>query len=84
MEGKGERWLIVGLLLGYTAIFNLLDYSTCILPVTTVDKGTDVVDEGYEPLNEQDERVYKSCKLCTSFCSSCLTSRRVIGSGNDN
>ncbi|KAL9615259.1 MAG: hypothetical protein Q9167_000353 [Letrouitia subvulpina] len=42
---------------GYSMIVNLLDYSTCTLPVTTVDREVDVADEGFEPVSELDREV---------------------------
>jgi hypothetical protein len=47
---------------GYTSIINLLDYPVCVLPVTTVDKKIDKVDENYKPLSELDEGEWQSCK----------------------
>ncbi|EHK97221.1 putative Acetamidase [Glarea lozoyensis 74030] len=35
-------------------------YGGAFLPVTTVDKEVDVVDEGYEPKSEQDEMIHKT------------------------
>ena len=48
---------------GYSAWVNLLDYSASVLPVTTVDKSVDVVDEEYNPISEADEKVWKSCEF---------------------
>lgn len=48
---------------------NLLDYSAAVLPVTTVDKSVDVVDEGYKPMSEADVKVWKGCEFF-SFCRS--------------
>lgn len=53
---------------------NTLDYPASILPVTLVDKHTDVVDEGYKPLSEIDEKVYSACeftqgRLCGGFAN---------------
>lgn len=48
---------------GYSVWVNLLDYSAAVLPVTTVDKSVDVVDEGYKPINAMDEKVWKSCEF---------------------
>jgi amidase len=39
---------------GYTAVWNLLDYPALIFPVTVVDPAVDVVEEGYQPMNEKD------------------------------
>ncbi|KAI9650619.1 hypothetical protein NHQ30_000637 [Ciborinia camelliae] len=49
--------------IAYSTFVNLLDYSAAILPVTTVDKNIDLFDHGYIPLNAEDERVWKCCKL---------------------
>ncbi|KAH8601218.1 amidase signature domain-containing protein [Bisporella sp. PMI_857] len=43
---------------GLSVWVNFLDYSTSILPVTLVDKNVDVVDEGYTPMNSQDEKIH--------------------------
>ena len=47
---------------GYSVYVNLLDYTSVVVPVTTVDKGVDKVDEGYKPLDETDKEVYESCE----------------------
>jgi len=44
---------------GYTSQWNLLDYPALVFPVTQVDQEKDVVEEGYTPLNAQDEWNYK-------------------------
>jgi len=44
----------------YSVWVNLLDYSTAVLPVTLADKNVDVVDKGYKPLNETDEKVWEA------------------------
>ncbi|KAE8445125.1 hypothetical protein EG329_013727 [Mollisiaceae sp. DMI_Dod_QoI] len=43
---------------GLSAWVNMVDYTSAVLPVTLVDKSIDVVDEGYTPLNEHDEKVH--------------------------
>lgn len=48
---------------GLSTWVNLLDYTAAVLPVTLVDKNIDVVDEGYKPLNDQDEKVFLACEL---------------------
>jgi predicted alpha/beta hydrolase len=40
------------------AHWNLLDYPGVVFPVTTVDKGLDVADENYAPVNAQDAFVH--------------------------
>ncbi|KAL9032709.1 MAG: hypothetical protein Q9214_007852, partial [Letrouitia sp. 1 TL-2023] len=47
---------------GYSMIVNLLDYSTCTLPVTTVDAEVDVADERFEPVSDLDREVAEYCK----------------------
>ncbi|KAL8924465.1 MAG: hypothetical protein Q9172_002676 [Xanthocarpia lactea] len=42
---------------GYTAFVNLLDYTACTLPVTTVDKSVDVTDPFFKPVSELDATV---------------------------
>ena len=55
-------------MLGYTMIVNLLDYTASSIPVTTADKSVDVVDPGFKPLNELDEKVMKTCEcvMCSA------------------
>jgi hypothetical protein len=57
-ETKAKR-----VLPGYSAFVNLLDYPAAVLPVMLADKKIDVVDEGYKPLNFQDEKCYLACKI---------------------
>ncbi|KAL8698746.1 MAG: hypothetical protein Q9224_001715, partial [Gallowayella concinna] len=40
---------------GYTSQWNLLDYPALVFPVSKVDPEVDSIDEGYEPMNEQDK-----------------------------
>lgn len=43
---------------GYTFMFNLLDYSAGILPVTKVDKNLDKVDPSFKPSNRVEAGAY--------------------------
>ncbi|RHZ60707.1 uncharacterized protein CDV56_107412 [Aspergillus thermomutatus] len=44
---------------GYTTVVNVLDYTSCAVPVGTVDKAVDQYpDELYEPLNDLDRLVH--------------------------
>jgi hypothetical protein len=64
---------------GYSVWVNLLDYSAAVLPVTTVDKSVDVVDEGYKPISAMDEKVWKSCEslfLVLLICDELITRDR--------
>ncbi|KAL8818307.1 MAG: hypothetical protein Q9223_003030 [Gallowayella weberi] len=42
---------------GYTAIVNLLDYTACTLPVTTVNKHVDKPDPSFKPKNSLDKKI---------------------------
>ncbi|SCU99515.1 LADA_0H20252g1_1 [Lachancea dasiensis] len=44
--------------IGYTAVFNALDWAAGTIPVTRVDKRIDKKDEMYEPRNMMDARTY--------------------------
>ena len=50
---------------GYTSQWNLLDYPALVFPVSKVDPETDLREEGYEPINEQDAYNYQLCKFLT-------------------
>ena len=47
---------------GYSTFVNLLDYTSCVIPVTTVDKKVDVIDKNFKPVSEQDQKVWNDCK----------------------
>lgn len=38
----------------YSTIWNTLDYTSCVVPVTNVDKRVDILDEGFKPVSELD------------------------------
>lgn len=42
---------------GYSTFVNGLDYPSVAIPVTTVDKNVDVVDDAYQPRNEIDKMI---------------------------
>ncbi|KAI9829175.1 MAG: Acetamidase [Thelocarpon impressellum] len=44
----------------YSAFVNVLDYTSCAVPVTQVDKRIDVVDAGYEPVSEVDGATWEN------------------------
>ncbi|KAJ5513276.1 Amidase [Penicillium fimorum] len=44
---------------GYTSLFNLLDYSALVFPVTKVDPEKDAKDTAYTPKNEFDSWAYE-------------------------
>ncbi|MCJ1270630.1 hypothetical protein MMC22_010527 [Lobaria immixta] len=46
----------------YTECINLLNYSVCVIPVSTANKDIDVIDKGYRPLNENDRKNWEACK----------------------
>jgi hypothetical protein len=39
-----------------------LDYSAIVIPVTKVDKNIDIIDDVYQPLNEDDQKTWENCK----------------------
>lgn len=40
-----------------TNIYNVLDYTSCTIPTTTVDKKVDVVNKSFKPVSEQDREL---------------------------
>ena len=46
---------------GYSSIFNLLDYPSCTIPVTNVDKRVDVIDRNFKPASDLDDEIAGSC-----------------------
>jgi amidase len=48
----------------YAGWVNGLDYTSVVLPITTVDKAIDVVDKKYKPRDNADDKAcYEDCKL---------------------
>lgn len=47
---------------GYTSQWNLLDYPALVFPVTKVIPDVDKIEEGYVPLNKQDQFNYDLCE----------------------
>ena len=50
---------------GYSTFVNIVDYSACVVPVTTVDKEVDIVNKDFKALSDHDALVQQSCKLLT-------------------
>ncbi|CAF9916688.1 Acetamidase [Imshaugia aleurites] len=42
---------------GYSNIYNILDYTSCAVPVTKVDKEVDVKNTSFKPISEQDKDI---------------------------
>lgn len=53
--------------LGYSSIINLLDYTSCTVPVTNIDGGIDVVDKNFKPVSDQDKEIAEDCKSTLSL-----------------
>ena len=53
---------------GYTLWANALDYSACVIPVTTVDKTIDRVDENFRPQSDLARDIMDLCE-CDCTCS---------------
>lgn len=47
----------------YSTFVNVLDYSSVVVPVTTVDKGIDGRVEGFQPFDETDRKTQELCEL---------------------
>ena len=47
----------------YTTFVNILDYTSCVIPVTTVDKKVDLVNQTVDPLSDIDAQTAPLCKL---------------------
>lgn len=47
---------------GYSVWVNVLDYTSVVIPVTNVDKNIDKKVEGFQALNEIDQKTQDSCK----------------------
>lgn len=47
---------------GYSVWVNTLDYTSVVVPVTTVDKNVDKKIEGFKAVNEQDQKTMDTCK----------------------
>ena len=47
----------------YSTWVNLLDYSSCVVPVTTVDKSVDGVIEDFKPLSDEDKEIMADCEF---------------------
>ena len=48
--------------LGYSTIINLLDYTSCVVPITNVDKDVDPVDKDFKAVSEMDKDIAADCK----------------------
>ena len=55
---------------GYSTWVNALDYTSVVVPVTTVDKKVDVKEEWFTALDEQDKSIQDDCKCARRFLSS--------------
>lgn len=59
---------------GYTAVLNLLDYTSVVIPVTSVDKRVDTAASRHF-LSELDEKLYKGCEYIHPPCKYILTAQ---------
>ncbi len=57
--GKG---LVIDFNKEYTRIANVLNYSAAVIPVTKADKGVDIVDKTYQPINHLDRKNWEACE----------------------
>ena len=42
---------------------NMLDYTSCAVPVTIANKDIDLKDDTYQPVSAVDKRIWDKCKL---------------------
>ena len=71
---KPKTWVTSKQWLGYTAIFNLLNYAAVTVPVAWADEGLDQPDEGWTshvPRNASDEFNYLQCEFYLFGCLDC-------------
>jgi len=57
---------------GYSTWVNALDYTSVVVPVTTVDKKVDLKEQGFKALDEQDKSIQDDCKCARRSGGSCL------------
>jgi amidase len=57
---------------GYTSVWNSLDYSAAVFPVSTVDPAVDVKKPAHVFLSEADKWAYELC-ASMSLCTLCYT-----------
>lgn len=51
---------------GYSVFVNVLDYTSVVVPVTTVDKNVDKKNEGFSAIDETDKTTQETCELAKS------------------
>lgn len=61
---------------GYTSVFNALDWAAGTIPVSRVDKEIDVKEEGYKPMNDLDRITYE--EFTSEDVDKCAVSVQVI------
>ncbi|KAJ5085321.1 hypothetical protein N7532_010092 [Penicillium argentinense] len=67
---KPKTWVTSSQWLGYTAMWNLLDYAAVTVPVGRADRGLDVAGEGWEShvaRNESDAFNHDQCEILSPF-----------------
>ena len=57
---------------GYSVWVNVLDYSSVVVPVTTVDKSVDKKAENFKALDEADQNTQDDCKYCIVCCDNAM------------
>ena len=48
---------------GYSTFVNVLDYTSCVIPITLADKAVDKYDSDYKPISDVDKQVHETCEL---------------------
>ena len=52
-----------------------MNYSACVIPVTTASKDIDAFDESYEPLNDVNRKNWEACECNFIVIAVCLILR---------
>ena len=50
----------------YSSIINILDYTSCVIPITNVDPKIDVLDTNFKSLSRTDEEIGRICMFVHS------------------
>ena len=58
--------------IGYSTIINVLDYTSCTVPVTLANKDIDTVTQDFQPLSDLDQKMMNSCGIYPWLLNSVL------------
>lgn len=61
-----------GIYPGYTGVYNVLDFSAAVIPVTKADRAVDARIDDYSPSGDFDSAIWKQCMYPISKSVYCL------------